>query len=123
MGDITVGPGTPPPVTARLHQEFVSWCLISRPPQVHWRIESDSDVTGDFLSLSGSVRILQDQREAEVVLRLMPDSVPELEELYVILLTAVEGGATLAQDAALITTHVRLVVSRQNEPPLSESRA
>lgn len=101
----------------------MSWRLISRPPQVHWRIESDSDVTGDFLSLSGSVRILQDQREAEVVLRLMPDSVPELEELYVILLTAVEGGATLAQDAALTTTHVRLVVSRQNEPPLSEIRA
>lgn len=84
------------------------------PPQVHWQVQSDSDITGDFLSVSGSVRILQDQREAEIVLRLMPDSVPELEELYIILLTAVEGGATLAQDPALITTHIRLVVIRQH---------
>lgn len=66
-------------------------------------------MTGDFLAVSGAVRILQDQREAEIVLRLMPDSVPELEELYVVLLTAVEGGATLAQDPASITTRIRLV--------------
>lgn len=88
--------------------------LYSRPPQVHWQIESDSDMTGDFLSVSGSVGILHGQREAEIVLRLMPDSVPELEELYIILLTAVEGGATLAQDPTLITTHIRLVVLRQD---------
>ncbi|XP_029685938.1 LOW QUALITY PROTEIN: adhesion G-protein coupled receptor V1 [Takifugu rubripes] len=81
---------------------------------VHWQIESDSDITGDFLTLSGSVRILQDQREAEIVLRLMPDSVPELEELYIVLLTGVEGGARLAQDPAFITTHIR--VPANDEP-------
>lgn len=52
---------------------------------------------------------LEGQREAEIVLSLMPDTVPELEELYVVLLTAVEGGATLAQDPDLIKTHIRFV--------------
>lgn len=53
----------------------------------------------------------------------MPDSVPELEELYIILLTAVEGGATLARDPTLIAAHIRLVVIYQQLMPVSESRA
>lgn len=65
---------------------------------------------GDFLTLSGSVTLLDGQREAEIVLHLMPDTVPELEERYIILLTAVEGGATLDQDPNLIKTHIRFVV-------------
>lgn len=80
------------------------------PSQVHWQIQSDSDFAGDFLTLSGSVTLLEGQREAEIILNLMPDTVPELEELYIILLTAVEGGATLDQDPNLIKTHVRSVV-------------
>lgn len=77
---------------------------------MHWQIQSDSDIAGDFLTISGSVRVLEGKREAEIVLSLMPDTVPELEELYIILLTAVEGGATLAQDPNLIKTHIRFVV-------------
>lgn len=67
-------------------------------------------MAGDFLALSGSVMILEGQREAEIVLRLMPDTVPELEELYTVRLTAVEGGATLNANPNLISTHIRFVV-------------
>ncbi|XP_040899032.1 adhesion G-protein coupled receptor V1 [Toxotes jaculatrix] len=81
---------------------------------VHWQIESDSDMAGDFLALAGSVIILEGQREAEIVLSLMPDTVPELEELYTVRLTAVEGGATLDANPNLIRTHIRV---RANDEP------
>uniref|UniRef100_A0A3B4ZW94 Adhesion G-protein coupled receptor V1 n=1 Tax=Stegastes partitus TaxID=144197 RepID=A0A3B4ZW94_9TELE len=81
---------------------------------VHWQIQSDSDISGDFLALAGSVVILEGQREAEIVLSLMPDTVPELEELYILRLTAVEGGATLDANPNLIRTHIR--VPANDEP-------
>uniref|UniRef100_A0A3Q3W600 Adhesion G-protein coupled receptor V1 n=1 Tax=Mola mola TaxID=94237 RepID=A0A3Q3W600_MOLML len=81
---------------------------------VHWQIESDSDLAGDFLAIAGLVTILEGQREAEIVLSLMPDTVPELEELYTIRLTAVEGGATLDENLNLIKTHIR--VPANDEP-------
>nr|XP_046243039.1 adhesion G-protein coupled receptor V1 [Scatophagus argus] len=81
---------------------------------VHWQIQSDSDIAGDFLALAGSVTILEGQREAEIVLSLMPDTVPELEEVYTVRLTAVEGGATLDADPNFIQTHIR--VHANDEP-------
>ncbi|XP_042344940.1 adhesion G-protein coupled receptor V1 [Plectropomus leopardus] len=81
---------------------------------VHWQIRSDSDITGDFLSLAGSVTIPEGQRDAEIVLSLMPDTVPELEELYIVKLTAVEGGATLDANPNLIRTRIRV---RENDEP------
>lgn len=77
---------------------------------MHWQIESDSDITGDFLAVAGSVNILEGQREAEIVLSLMPDTVPELEELYSVRLTAAEGGATLDANPNLITANIRCVL-------------
>lgn len=77
---------------------------------MHWQIQSDSDITGDFLATAGSVVILEGQREADIILRLMADTVPELEELYTVRLVAVEGGATLDANPNLITTHIRCVV-------------
>lgn len=62
-------------------------------------------MAGDFLQAAGSVVIAEGQREAEIVLSLMPDTVPELEEVYTVRLTAVEGGATL--DVNLISTRIR----------------
>ncbi|CAB1319363.1 unnamed protein product, partial [Coregonus sp. 'balchen'] len=79
---------------------------------VHWQILSDSDTAGDFSALSGSVVILEGQRGAEVVLALLPDTVPELEELYMLQLSAVEGGATL--DTNRSTTRFRV---RANDEP------
>ncbi|XP_075324846.1 adhesion G-protein coupled receptor V1 [Odontesthes bonariensis] len=81
---------------------------------VHWQIQSDSDVTGDFLILAGSVIILEGQREAEIILSLMPDTVPELEELYIVQLTSVEGGGTLDANPNLIRTLIR--VPANDEP-------
>lgn len=80
--------------------------------QVHWQILSDSDTAGDFSALSGSVVILDGQRGAEVVLTLLPDAVPELEELYMLRLSSVEGGATL--DTNRSTTLFRV---RANDEP------
>ncbi|XP_071260291.1 adhesion G-protein coupled receptor V1-like isoform X2 [Salvelinus alpinus] len=79
---------------------------------VHWQILSDSDTAGDFSALSGSVVILDGQRGAEVVLTLLPDAVPELEELYMLRLSSVEGGATL--DTNRSTTLFRV---RANDEP------
>ncbi|KAG7243926.1 hypothetical protein INR49_006081 [Caranx melampygus] len=81
---------------------------------VHWQIQSDSDIAGDFLAVAGSVDILEGHREAEIVLSLMPDTVPELEELYSVRLTAVEGGATLDANPKLITANIRV---RANDEP------
>ncbi|XP_076021271.1 adhesion G-protein coupled receptor V1 [Genypterus blacodes] len=81
---------------------------------VHWQIQSDSDLAGDFLALSGSVVILEGQREADIALTLMPDTVPELEEFYTVRLTAVEGGATLDANPNLISTRIR--VPANDEP-------
>ncbi|KAJ8285558.1 hypothetical protein GJAV_G00028220 [Gymnothorax javanicus] len=62
---------------------------------VLWEIFSASDSVGDFLSLRGSVPFLAGQRSAELLLLLLSDAVPELEEVYEVRLTAVEGGAEL----------------------------
>ena len=80
------------------------------PPQIHWEIQSESDLAGDFLSAAGAVVILVGQREALLLLSLMPDTVPELEELYLVKLTDVEGGATLDGNPNLTSTLIRWVV-------------
>lgn len=77
---------------------------------MHWRIQSDSDTAGDFLALTGSVMIQEGQREAEIVLKLMPDTVPELEELYILQLSFVEGGGTLDAKPNLIRARIRFVI-------------
>lgn len=56
---------------------------------------------------AGSVNIQEGQREGEILLSLMPDMVPELDELYTIHLTAVEGGATLVDNPNLLKAHIR----------------
>lgn len=66
----------------------------------------------------GSVVILDGQRDAEITLSLMPDAVPELEELYVVSLTSVEGGATLDGDPHFIKTHIRCVMVLLDFPRL-----
>ncbi|KAM3842448.1 adhesion G-protein coupled receptor V1-like, partial [Diretmus argenteus] len=81
---------------------------------VHWQVQSVSELAGDFLALAGSVVILEGQRDADIVLSLMPDTVPELEELYTVRLTAVEGGATL--DANPNRTSTRIRVHANDEP-------
>ncbi|NWU90141.1 GPR98 protein, partial [Upupa epops] len=65
---------------------------------VYWEIHSESDITGDFLSTEGSVVIPDQQSTAEIIICLLPDDVPELDEIYVVRLVSVEGGADLDQE-------------------------
>ncbi|XP_016160310.1 PREDICTED: G-protein coupled receptor 98 [Ficedula albicollis] len=62
---------------------------------VYWEICSESDITGDFLETEGSVVIADQQSAAEIIIYLLPDDVPELDENYEVQLTSVEGGADL----------------------------
>ncbi|KAI5088303.1 G-protein coupled receptor 98 isoform X2, partial [Silurus meridionalis] len=79
---------------------------------VFWEILSDADTTGDFLTLRGSVTILAGQRLAEIILTLLPDPVPELEEVYTVHLSSVEGGAEIDANRS----SVRLRVRANDEP-------
>ncbi|RXN21226.1 G- coupled receptor 98-like protein [Labeo rohita] len=79
---------------------------------VFWEIISDADTSGDFAALQGSVTILAGQRVAEMVLTLLPDSVPELEETYILRLISVEGGAELDTNRS----STRLKVRANDEP-------
>ncbi|KAJ3604248.1 hypothetical protein NHX12_028989, partial [Muraenolepis orangiensis] len=81
---------------------------------IHWEIQSGSDFIGDFLSVYGAVVMLVGQREALLLLSLMPDRVPELDELYLVKLTAVDGGATL--DGNPNRTSARIRVRANDEP-------
>ncbi|XP_055460041.1 adhesion G-protein coupled receptor V1 [Psammomys obesus] len=62
---------------------------------VHWRLSSEFDITGDFLSTSGFFTIADGEREASFDVHLLPDDVPEMEEEYAVRLVSVEGGAEL----------------------------
>ncbi|XP_071587409.1 adhesion G-protein coupled receptor V1 isoform X2 [Heliangelus exortis] len=62
---------------------------------VYWEIRSESDITGDFLRTEGSVVIADQQSTAEIIIYLLPDDIPELDEKYEVQLISVEGGADL----------------------------
>lgn len=81
-------------------------------PQVFWEILSDTDTTGDFFTLHGSATILAGQRLAELVLTLLPDPVPEVEEVYTVRLSSVEGGAEIDANRS----SVRIRVLANDEP-------
>lgn len=74
--------------------------------QVYWEIQSESDITGDFLSTEGSVVIADQQSTAEIVIYLLPDDAPELDESYVVQLISVEGGADLDQERRISKINV-----------------
>ncbi|KAJ8380590.1 hypothetical protein SKAU_G00013680 [Synaphobranchus kaupii] len=70
---------------------------------IFWEIRSDSDTAGDFSALGGSVTILAGQRNAALLLRLLPDAVPELEEVYAAV--AVSGSDWSRHFALNVTRH------------------
>ncbi|NWQ77266.1 GPR98 protein, partial [Columbina picui] len=73
---------------------------------VYWEINSESDITGDFLRTEGSVVIADQQSTAEIIIYLLPDDVPELDENYVVQLISVEGGADLDQEKIISKINV-----------------
>ncbi|NXU35332.1 GPR98 protein, partial [Drymodes brunneopygia] len=68
---------------------------------VYWEIRSESDLTGDFLETEGSVLIADQQSTAEIIIYLLPDDVPELDETYEVQLISVEGGADLDHEKGI----------------------
>jgi len=74
--------------------------------QVYWEIHSDSDTTGDFLRTEGSVVIADQQSTAEIIIYLLPDDVPELDENYMVQLISVEGGADLDEEKRISQINV-----------------
>ncbi|XP_043920117.1 adhesion G-protein coupled receptor V1 [Protopterus annectens] len=64
---------------------------------VHWELSSDSDITGDFHLTSGFVIIPDAHTVSQIVIELLPDDIPELDENYALKLTSVEGGAELEE--------------------------
>uniref|UniRef100_A0A8C3RD85 Adhesion G-protein coupled receptor V1 n=1 Tax=Cyanoderma ruficeps TaxID=181631 RepID=A0A8C3RD85_9PASS len=68
---------------------------------VYWEICSEFDITGDFLETEGSVVIADQQSTAEIIIYLLPDDVPELDENYEVQLISVEGGADLDHEKGI----------------------
>ncbi|KAF1420925.1 G-protein coupled receptor 98, partial [Spheniscus magellanicus] len=73
---------------------------------VYWEIRSEFDITGDFLKTEGSVVIADQQSTAEIIIYLLPDDVPELNENYMVQLISVEGGADLDQEKRISKINV-----------------
>ncbi|XP_056394317.1 adhesion G-protein coupled receptor V1 isoform X2 [Hyla sarda] len=69
---------------------------------VYWQLTSASDILGDFTMTSGWVVIPDGQNVAQIILQLLPDDVPELEETYMVQLTSVDGGADLDESKGVV---------------------
>ncbi|OCU02316.1 adhesion G-protein coupled receptor V1 [Xenopus laevis] len=65
---------------------------------IHWQLSSASVIQGDFAALMGWVIIPEKHNSAEIIIQLLPDDEPELDETCMVLLTSVEGGADLDND-------------------------
>ncbi|XP_039767131.1 adhesion G-protein coupled receptor V1 [Ornithorhynchus anatinus] len=68
---------------------------------IYWELSSDSDTATDFLATRGFLVMADGESSARLVLQLLPDDVPEVEEEYVLQLVSVEGGADLDQERSL----------------------
>ncbi|XP_066038594.1 adhesion G-protein coupled receptor V1 [Chamaea fasciata] len=79
---------------------------------VYWEICSEFDITGDFLETEGSVLIADQQSTAEIIIYLLPDDVPELDENYEVRLISVEGGADLDHEKGIS----RITVFANDDP-------
>ncbi|ELW52331.1 G-protein coupled receptor 98 [Tupaia chinensis] len=62
---------------------------------VYWKLSSEFNITGDFLSTSGFLAIADGESEASFDVHLLPDDMPEIEEDYMVQLVSVKGGADL----------------------------
>ncbi|XP_039203977.1 adhesion G-protein coupled receptor V1 isoform X7 [Crotalus tigris] len=79
---------------------------------IYWKLSSGSDTTNDFTTVSGSVVIPDLQRTSEIVIFLLPDDVPEIDEHYEVQLTSVEGGADLDLEKSIS----RFMVAANDDP-------
>ncbi|CAH2297028.1 G- coupled receptor 98 [Pelobates cultripes] len=73
---------------------------------VHWLLSSASDIGGDFRATKGSIFIPDKQSIGEIIIQLLPDDVPELDEHYVVQLVYVDGGADLDNSRSIARFNV-----------------
>ncbi|OWK12096.1 hypothetical protein Celaphus_00003870 [Cervus elaphus hippelaphus] len=85
---------------------------ISGEIMVYWELSSEFDITGDFLSTKGIFTIADGESEASFDVHLLPDDTPEIEEVYVLRLVSVKGGAKLDTENCVI----RFSVSANDDP-------
>ncbi|XP_053330924.1 adhesion G-protein coupled receptor V1 [Spea bombifrons] len=76
---------------------------------VYWLLSSLSDIEGDFTEITGWVFIPDKHNTAEIIIQILPDDVPELDEHYVVHLTYVDGGADL--DSAKSAAHFTVLAN------------
>uniref|UniRef100_A0A452G4T7 Adhesion G-protein coupled receptor V1 n=1 Tax=Capra hircus TaxID=9925 RepID=A0A452G4T7_CAPHI len=85
---------------------------VSGEIMVYWELSSEFDITGDFLSTKGIFTIADGDSEASFDVHLLPDDIPEIEEVYVLQLVSVKGGAKLDTEKCVI----RFSVSANDDP-------
>ncbi|KAI4584561.1 hypothetical protein MJG53_007840 [Ovis ammon polii x Ovis aries] len=85
---------------------------VSGEIMVYWELSSEFDITGDFLSTKGIFTIADGDSEASFDVHLLPDDIPEIEEVYVLQLVSVKGGAKLDTEKCVI----RLSVPANDDP-------
>ena len=70
--------------------------------KVSWSLQPVSGITlGAGVSpTSGVVTFAPDQQTADIVLTVLPDNLPELDEKYIVTLTSVDGGASFGSPAS-----------------------
>nr|XP_031304026.1 adhesion G-protein coupled receptor V1 [Camelus dromedarius] len=79
---------------------------------VYWKLTSEFDIAGDFLSTKGFFTIADGASEARFDVLLLPDDIPEIEEVYVVQLVSVKGGAELDPEKCI----TRFSVSANDDP-------
>ncbi|KAM8960806.1 adhesion G-protein coupled receptor V1 [Pelodytes ibericus] len=98
------------PLNITLHVKRIQGTLGNL--TVYWLLSSVSDIEGDFTAVNGSVFIPDKHSTAQIIIQLLPDDVPELDEHYVVQLIRVEGGADL--DSA--KSSARFTVPANDDP-------
>ena len=61
--------------------------------QIFWRIEGPFDEVADLQPRNGSLLVGDEERSGTIVVNILPDTVPELDEHFKLVITGVEGGA------------------------------
>ncbi|XP_048584248.1 adhesion G-protein coupled receptor V1 isoform X2 [Nematostella vectensis] len=91
-GEVSVSEGAASPVSLKLIRALGSFGPVS----VDWKVSSGPSLgTDDFITTSGTVSFQDGQIEANLVLNIKSDDVPENDEVFTVKLATANGGAEL----------------------------
>lgn len=63
--------------------------------QIYWEVRPSSVNNTDIQPSSGSLMLEDGRRDGQILLQILPDNVPELNENFTLVLVRVQGGAQL----------------------------